>query len=212
MRNIYGKAGVSAVNADIETADNGGFLAVASTADVDRDGESLAVGCFDPLPASIPVHLDHTMHAANVVARARPYYVGDKLMVDATFASTPDAQDVRAKVKDGILDSLSVVFRSLKWENIDGVRTCVKAELLAADVVSVPSQSNARILSMRSLQLASKELADEAIADALLALARAELVESKRLLGNDGRHRRRINDLLYDVLAKPTPARPLRSM
>lgn len=204
MRNICSKAGVSSVNADIETADHGGFIAVASTADVDRDGESLAVGCFNPLPASIPVHLDHTMRAASVVTRARPYYVGTKLMVDATFASTQDAQDVRTKVKAGILDSLSVVFRGLKWEDVDGVRTCVRAELLAADVVSVPSQSNARILSMRSLQLAQREVVNEVMAGALLVLARAQIAEAKRLgIRPRGKHRREADNFLHDLLVRP---------
>lgn len=211
MRNIYSKAGVGSVDASIESADHGGFVAVASTADVDRDSESLAVGCFNPLPASIPVHLDHTMRAASVVARARPYYVGDKLMVEARFASTPDAQDVRAKVKSGVLDSLSVVFRGMKWKDIDGVRTCVKAELLAADIVSVPSQANARILSMRSVQLASREVANEVIADALLTLARAEIADCKRLgIRPRGKHQREVDHFLHDLLNDDKPYRPRR--
>jgi phage head maturation protease len=53
--------------------------------------------------------------------------VGDELRVDASFASTSDAQVVRQKVADGIIDSMSIVFRALRWEDIDGVRTASKA-------------------------------------------------------------------------------------
>ncbi len=60
------------VGGEITAADSGGFLAIASTGDVDRDGESIQPGCFNPLPTSIPVHLDHAMSAGNVIARARP--------------------------------------------------------------------------------------------------------------------------------------------
>jgi phage head maturation protease len=89
------------------------------------------------LPPAIPIHIDHTFSSATTVARGRPYYDGERLMVEATFASTRDAQDVRQKVADGVLDSLSIAFRGLQWKDLDGVRTCVKGELLAAEIVSV---------------------------------------------------------------------------
>lgn len=138
-----------ALIAGIESADGGGFTAVASTAAQDRDGESLAVGCFVPLPPSIPVHLDHTMSAASVIGRAVPYYVGNALHIDADLASTPDAQTVRTKLAERVLNAVSVVFRPLEWDSVAGVRTCVRAELLACDVVSIPSQSDALVLSVR---------------------------------------------------------------
>ena len=180
MSNVYDKAGVSSVNADIETADSGGFTAIASNGDLDRDNERLQPGCFSPLPKSIPVHLDHQMSAEGVIARARPYYSGDDLMVDATFDAGSKAQEIRRKVNDGILDSLSVVFKGSKWKDIDGVRTLVDGTLLAADVVSIPSNSGARILSMRSVRGSYAEMVREVTADALLILARAEIAEIKR--------------------------------
>ena len=141
---------VKAITAGIASADGGGFRAIASTPALDRDGEVLAAHCFDPLPATIAVHLDHTMSAATVIGRAVPYYVGNDLHIDCTLASTLDAQTVRTKLAEGVLDSISVVFIAQQWEQRAGVRTCVKAELLAADVVSVPSQSAARVLSVRN--------------------------------------------------------------
>ena len=207
MNNVYGKAGVTSVGAGIDHADAGGFTAVASNGDLDRDGERILPGCFEPLPASIPVHLDHTMRARDVIARARPYYRGDKLMIDATFTATGDAQDVRTKIRDGVLDSMSIVFRGIRWEEIDGVRTCVKGELLAADVVSVPSLPSARILSMRSLNQTVIEHARDAAADALLTLARAQVAECKSegyATSARGLHRRHADDLLREAL-DPNP-------
>src|SRR5450755_3524135 len=96
---------VKSITAGITSADVGGFTAVASTPSVDRDGEVLAAACFAPLPEAIPVHLDHTMNAANVIAKAKPYYRLNDLIIDATFSSSPEAQSVRAKVAEGTLDS-----------------------------------------------------------------------------------------------------------
>ena len=177
----YGKA-VTSVAADIRQQDSGGFTAIASNGDLDRDNERIMPGCFAPLPKSIPVHVDHTMRAASVVARARPYYVLDDLMIEATFSSTPDAQEVRQKVADGTLDSLSIMFTGNRWEDIAGVRTCVSGELLAADIVSVPSNRGARILSSRSYSRSHGAQARDVAFDAMLLLARVEIADAERVL------------------------------
>ena len=104
MRSVYGKAGVSTVGAEITPDAVGGFLAIASTGDLDRDNEIISPGAFDPLPQSVPIHQDHVMTAAGVIGRGRPFYQDGKLMLDARFATTADAQTVRAKVLDGTLD------------------------------------------------------------------------------------------------------------
>lgn len=183
----YKARGASTAPAGITRRDGGGFVAVASTDDLDRDGEIIAAGALSWTGNTVPVHLDHTMSAASVIGRARPAYEGRRLMVDVTLASTADAQLVRQKVADGVLDSVSIVFLGQKWENREGVRTCVKGELLAVDVVSVPAQPNARILSARSLRMAMREITAEARAEALLALVAAEVAESKAFLLRHGR-------------------------
>ena len=151
------------------------------------------------------------MSAAGVIGRGKPFYNDGKLMLDARFASTPDAQTVRTKVRDGVLDSLSIVFRAIEWDKSSGTRTLVKGELLAADIVSVPAQPNARILSMRSFQhTAARDMARETAADALLALARAELAECKAMgYGLPGPHRRNVDALIHQALNSPSyPYRP----
>lgn len=189
-----------ALIAGIESSDGGGFTAIASTAAQDRDGESPAVGCFAPLPPSIPVNLDHTMSAASVIGRAVPYYVGNALHMDADLASTPNAQLVRTKLAEGVLNSVSVVFRPLEWDSVAGVRTCVRAELLAADVASIPSQSEALVLSVRghrpghALVAEARAVLAHSVTRAMVAY---DLAEAKRLLadypaGNRYAHRNEV--------------------
>ena len=56
---------------------------------------------------------------------------------------------MRTKLAEGVLNSISVVFLGQEWEQRAGFRTCVRAELLAADVVSIPSNRDAAVLSVR---------------------------------------------------------------
>ena len=172
--------GASAVAATIQAAEGGGFIAIASDDQLDRDGERILGGALAPLPDSIPINLGHTMSPSDTIARGRPYYDLDRLMVDATFASTRDAQEVRQKVADGVLDSRSIVFIGKQWETIDGVRTCVRGELLGADIVAIPSNSRARVLSVRGLSVTqqARQVANQTLVD----LARLEVADAKTLL------------------------------
>ena len=106
------------VAATIERPSEGGFVAVASSTARDRDGEVLAYNAFSPLPASVPCHVDHVMSATGVVGRGRPYYAGGKLYVDVALSSTPDAQVVRDKLREGILDSVSIAFMGEQWDTV----------------------------------------------------------------------------------------------
>lgn len=178
--------GAVAIDAQITETGVGSFTAVASTGTVDRDGESIVPGAFNPLPATIPVHLDHVTTASNVVAWARPYYRGGQLLIDATFGSDEHAQSARRKVADGLIRSVSVVFLAHEKRAVKGVPTVFRGELLACDLVSIPANAEARILSARSLRRALNYSTADARADALLALAEVELAEAKSLLGATG--------------------------
>lgn len=175
---------MSTVAGRITEADSGGFVAIASTTDVDRDGEVIDYGAFSPLPASLPVHADHNASVRNLVARAVPSYRDGKLMIDATFASTPDAQAVRQKVLDGVLDTVSVVFHNAKREVRGGVTHITGGELLAVDLVTVPSNRSARVLSVRSFG-AGRAVA-EARRAALLAAIELELADARKTLKTAG--------------------------
>lgn len=176
-------AGASSIAATIQHVDGGGFVAIASDGNLDRDGERVQPGALSWETPTVPIHVGHTMNPQDVVARGRPYYDLDNLMVDATFGSHKDAQEVRQKVADGTLDSLSIVFLGKQWETIDGVRTCVRGDLLAADLVSIPSNSRARILSVRSMAPGSYGAQARALCwEVERDLARLEIAQAKALL------------------------------
>jgi len=197
---------VKSVSAEVVSSDSGGFVAVASTPSLDRDGEVLASHCFDPLPASIPCHLDHQMAAAAVVARCRPYYVADELRIDARFSASLEAQAVRGKVAEGTLADISVVFRPIQWDQIRGIRTLAKGELLAADLVSVPSQRDARVLSVRSYAVQSRAglhaEVERALVEAELAMAAVDLDAAERHVRSWSRPRRRqtVDEVIGEAL------------
>jgi HK97 family phage prohead protease len=128
----------------------GEFVAVASDDTLDHDGEVIVPGAFNPLPRSVPVHANHVNDVTKLVARAVPYYQGNKLMLKGSFAQTALAQEVRQLVADGVLCDLSVVFAHAQKKWVKGVNTILKAELVAVDFVSIGSNRSARVLTSRS--------------------------------------------------------------
>lgn len=171
--------------ATITASDSGGFYAVASDGLVDRDGEVIAPRALWWTGETLPVGIDHGGSAKDVIARARPIYVGEELHIDATFGSSPEAQVVRTKVQEGILTDLSIVFFAARdgWRDVDGVRTLMNGELLGVDIVRIPSNSRARVLSVRSHNpAASHPLVMEARKKALLALVDVELSQARLVL------------------------------
>lgn len=144
---------------------NGEFEIVMSTDSVDRDGESIVKGAFDPLPASIPVHAFHDFH--DPVGRAVPEYDADgRLVGRGVFASTARAQEIRQLVSDGVIGHTSVGFMSAERKSAkddDSPPQVLKGELLEVSFVSVPSNRDAAVLMVkdydRETGLNSKEVA-----------------------------------------------------
>lgn len=200
----------------IKSKDSGGFTAVASSGSIDRDGEIVAPYAFDPLPASVPVHLDHSFSAANVVARAVPRYdAAGRLLLDAKYGSDPESQLVRTKVLDGLIDSMSVFFIHAEYDRTASVPTIVKGELMSVDLVSIPSNRDALILSAKSLgrdPAAVLAMAKSVLADAqrtldtpvsnaqALARAKSVLADAESVLGH-GPARRLADALIADALS-----------
>lgn len=131
-------------------AGTGGFTAVISAPTLDRDGEVLDGGCFNPLPDRINVDIDHGMSVATTIGSGRPYYDGGNLMIDATFSSIPRAQEVRTLVTEGHIRGLSVTFMDATSAVKDGVRHITKAELLNVAVCPVPANREALVVSAKS--------------------------------------------------------------
>lgn len=177
----YLRADVKALDPDDPL---GSFEAVASAPTLDRDNEIIDVGAFEPLPPSVPIHVDHRMAVENVVARGVPFYERDVLKIRGTFATTPRAQEIRRLVADGVVDTVSVGMIGVKSAvGNDGIRHITKAELVEVSFVSVPSNRDARVLLARNFDGRHPLLieARRAVADAMVTMAKLDLAEIKRL-------------------------------
>ncbi len=131
--------------------ESGEFLAVISDPTLDRDGEILDAGAFEPLPEKITIDIDHGMSVRSTVGSGKPFYEGEKLMIRGRFASTDLAKDTRTLVTEGHIDRMSVAFGSAKREQgEDGVPHLVKGELLNVAIVAIPANPSAAILAAKA--------------------------------------------------------------
>lgn len=139
--------------AEVKSAESdntaGEFEIIMSTDAVDRDGESIVKGAFDPLPESIPVHAFHDFN--DPVGRAFPSYNEQGQLVGrGFFASTPRAQEIRQLVADGVIGHTSVGFMAADRKSADdGTPEIASAELLEVSFVSVPSNRDAAVLAVK---------------------------------------------------------------
>lgn len=130
---------------------SGEFEAVISTPTLDRDGEIWDEGWWDPLPADIPIHVDHRfMDVGAVVARAVPFAEDGVLKVRGRYASTPKAQEIRTLVAEGMVTTMSIGAINATIVEKDGVPHCTSAELLEASFVSVPANADALVTSAKA--------------------------------------------------------------
>lgn len=151
------------LEASIEKAADGSFVAVASTNAVDRHGEVVDNNGWD-LKAykKNPVILwghDHSEPPIGVSKKTWVEGTGKqaKLMMQPLLHDvTEKARAVKALVDMGVLKSLSVGFKPL--ESPDGV-TFTKNELLEVSIVSVPANADAMMLAYKGLKKA--EITDE---------------------------------------------------
>lgn len=172
----------------LDGPDPGSFEAVASTPNIDRDGEVVAPYAFQPLPLTVPVHVDHQMTSEALVGTASPSYDGTGLLrVRGTFAGTPRAQVVRQLVVEGHLARVSVGFFNPRYDRSGDVPKVMAAELLEVSFVTVPSNREALVTSARSYTSSPAERRFASLRTrALLALVETDL-------------------LMDDVRRKPSP-------
>lgn len=129
---------------------NGEFEVILSTPNMDRDGEIIDPGAFEPLPAHITFDIDHGLSTATTVGSGVPTYEGGVLVVRGTFSSIPRAQEVRTLVTEGHIRTTSVAFMSAKRTVVDGVPHITSAELLNGAFVAVPSNRESLVLSAKT--------------------------------------------------------------
>lgn len=157
LKEVYQKALATIEDSAPDDKPHGGFIAVLSTPSLDRDGDRLLrEEWVEPLPERLPLDIDHGMNVADTVGSFRPYFEGDVLMMDATFASTPKAQEVRTLVQEGHIGTVSVAFMTDKSQK-DGQP---KRELLNAGIVGIPSNRDAVILASKACSALKDALSD----------------------------------------------------
>ncbi|MDP1820440.1 MAG: HK97 family phage prohead protease [Acidimicrobiales bacterium] len=163
----------------------GGFEAILSMPTQDRDGEVIDARAFEPLPDHLPIDIDHGMSVATTVASGRPFYVGSQLRFEGSFASTQLGQEVRTLVLEGHVRKMSVAFMSPEKVVKDGRVHIVKAELLNAAIVAIPSNREASILAAKSVR---RDLeVRRVIAEARRVLTDLELEAARVVLASDRR-------------------------
>jgi HK97 family phage prohead protease len=140
--------------AEVKSAESdnpsGEFEVILSAETLDRDGEIIDKGAFEPLPDSIPFHAFHDFN--DPIGRAVPFYDGDVLKARGTFASTPRAQEIRTLVSEGVIGHTSVGFMAAVRKDTEDAPHVTKGELLEGSFVSVPSNREAAILMAKSFE------------------------------------------------------------
>jgi HK97 family phage prohead protease len=204
----------------------GEFEAILSTPQLDRDGEILDAGCFEPLPADIPILVDHNVFDVKaVVGRGEPYYDGEVLKVKGRYASTPDGQLVRTLVGEAMVTQMSVNYVNADYyKGDDGVPHLKSGELVESSFVSIPANTDALVEMSKAAKVgarnsatdaerlqqihdlatengASCAKADEAKAPTLDEMIRkaSDVVDAKSLAGSLEEHQDHLRDGLQDV-------------
>lgn len=140
----------------------GRFEAILSTSALDRDGEIIDAKAFDPLPESIPIYFEHDWKSgAKPIGRGRPFYDGDVVKVDGTFASTKAAQEIRTLVNEGIVDSMSVGFLNGKRTTRGGVKHVTSGEVFEGSMTAIPVNTTAKMIAAKALGLAETPVQPE---------------------------------------------------
>lgn len=150
--NVRTKSGhVDVVVKALDSSDpNGAFEAILSTTSVDRDGEVVEAKAFAPLPERIHIDHDHGMSVLSTVGSGRPFYEGDVLRIEGTYASTARGQEVRALVAEGHITKMSVAFINAKRQVKEGVPHVTSAELLNAAFVAIPANDEALVTAAKA--------------------------------------------------------------
>lgn len=152
------------VEATITKAEDGSFIAIASTNSVDRHGEIVDnngwdLKAFKKNPVILWGH-DHGEPAIGVSKKTWVEGTGKKakLMIQPLLHDvTEKARAIKQLVDMGVIKTLSVGFKPL--ESPDGV-TFTKNELLEVSMVNVPANADAMMMAYKGLK---KEGFDEDI-------------------------------------------------
>ena len=142
------------------------ILVIASTDAEDRHGEKIMQDGWivESEDGTVPVFLDHYASVLNTVGRATPFIENGKLMAKIKMSSaTQTAKDARALVKDGTINTVSVGFKVLEFQDTDE-NIMTKQILYEISLVGVEANKEARVVQ-KSEEKIEKELINIASED-----------------------------------------------
>lgn len=137
------------VKTDNGESATGGFDAILSTPDTDRDGESIDVKSWGALPETIPVNMDHDMTTDGLIGTGTPRIEDGVVKLSVEFTDEPEAQRIRRLVNKGHIKATSVEFLRRTNTDTKGVKTTTR-EMIGAAVTNYPANPNAVILSSKA--------------------------------------------------------------
>ena len=168
MGEVLTKAFATIENDEKDYGPHGGFTAVLSTPSEDRDGDKLFREEWKEFTQErYPLDMDHGMSVATTIGSFRPYFDGQKMMMEANFAGDELSQRVRQLVTPdpdtGIrhIQGVSVAFMVDKTKK-DGAP---KRELLNAGVVCIQSNRDSVILGAKAVSALKDALSVDAEGD-----------------------------------------------
>lgn len=147
MEKLFTTGKVKQINTDTRT-----LTAYASTSDLDRDGDVILPDAWRKTiqqNESVPLMWAHEYNIPPV-GRASAFAIDGKgLRFEATFAKTAFAEEIWQLYSEGFLDSFSVGFRPIEWEDGNtqsgAKRVFKEAELLEISSAPIPANPHARI-------------------------------------------------------------------
>lgn len=161
---------IKAINFEIKDIDEKGrsFLAVASTEDVDRDGDRIMATGWDlaSFKQNPVIPWAHNYSNPPIAKAAEIFIENNRLMFRPIFASADDypfADTIWKLYKGGFLKSFSVGFRAKRWEYVDrgkGIRgrDFSEQELWEISACTIPSNPNALIAAKSAGVITDEEV------------------------------------------------------
>ncbi len=185
---------------------------VASTEDKDRDGEVILASAWqlDNYKKN-PVVLWAHDYRGFPVGKGPGIHVADgKLILPCQFADadTYEFADTACKLaKGGYLNTVSVGFIPLEWEDIDGVKTFTKVELLEVSIVPIPSNPEALVsareagvISVKEFEHVTKPTGQKAISQASIADEVDYLLKMLSTAGINPENKKQLEVLMAEIM------------
>jgi HK97 family phage prohead protease len=133
------------------------FGGIASTTDVDRDGDMISEKALikgaDGLMKNSTVFFNHKHDQLAVGKVTKAWHEGGKLMVKFTPSKAEGVRDIITQINEGILKSLSIGGKVLKagnqWHDVlkKDVRVIEDIELYEVSVVGLPANPHASLMA-----------------------------------------------------------------